>query len=80
MFMIDKNVGLGCQGWVVYLRNIGQDGVKYLVLVWGLGVGIGLVEYEWFFECLVLYGFIVYFEVFISSGLELKFVIIWLQQ
>ncbi|MGB3622141.1 MAG: hypothetical protein WBA20_12405 [Ketobacter sp.] len=77
---IDKNVGSGRQGWVAYPRNIGQDGVKHPVLVWGPGAGTGPAEYEWFLERLASHGFIVYSEVSTSSGSELKSAITWLQQ
>ncbi|WP_461423494.1 poly(ethylene terephthalate) hydrolase family protein [Ketobacter sp.] len=77
---IDKNVGSSREGWVAYPQNIGQDGVKHPVLIWGPGGGTGPAEYDWFLNRLASHGFIVYSEVSTGNGTEMKSAMTWLQQ
>ncbi|GAB1258207.1 hypothetical protein NBRC116494_27090 [Aurantivibrio plasticivorans] len=75
---MDRSTGPGRDGWVGRPTNIGQDGIKHPVLIWGPGAGTGPEDYEFFLDRMASHGFVVYSEVSTSSGGEMTDAIDWL--
>lgn len=74
----DRNTGPARSGWVVRPVNLGADGLKHPIFIWGPGGGTGPAEYDWFLDRLASHGFVVYSEVSTGEGTEMDRAIDWL--
>lgn len=75
---IERNTGPRRSGWVVRPTNLGADGVKHPILIWGPGAGTGPSSYEFHLRRIASHGFVVYSQTSTSSGREVTAAIDWL--
>ncbi|MET0335294.1 MAG: hypothetical protein ABW190_13560, partial [Rhizobacter sp.] len=65
-------------GWVVYPTNLGANGLKHPIFIWGPGAGTGPAEYEFHLRRLASHGFVVFSQTSSNSGSEMTSAISWL--
>jgi hypothetical protein len=75
---VTQNTGSSRNGWVVRPTNLGANGLKHPVFIWGPGAGTGPAEYEFHLRRLASHGFVVYSQTSSSSGSEMTAAITWL--
>lgn len=77
---IDRSTGPSRDGWVGRPTNLGQDGIKHPVFIWGPGAGTGPEDYEFFLDRMASHGFVVFSEVSSSGGREMTEALDWLEE
>ena len=75
---IDMNTGPARSGWVARPTNLGQNGIKHPVFIWGPGAGATPSSYEFHLRRIASHGFVVFSQVSTSSGSEMRAAIDWL--
>lgn len=75
---IDTSAGSARSGWVVRPTNLGQNGLKHPIFVWGPGAGATPSSYEFHLRRIASHGFVVYSQVSTSGGSEIRAAIDWL--
>jgi len=72
------NTGPARAGWVVHPTNLGANGLKHPVFIWGPGAGTGPSNYDFHLRRIASHGFVVYSETSTNSGAEMTAAINWL--
>lgn len=75
---IQQSAGSSRSGWVVYPTNLGANGLKHPIFIWGPGAGTGPAEYEFHLRRLASHGFVVFSQTSSNSGSEMTSAITWL--
>ncbi|HEX3139839.1 MAG TPA: hypothetical protein VHQ87_07280 [Rhizobacter sp.] len=75
---VTQNTGSSRNGWVVFPTNLGANGLKHPLFIWGPGAGTGPAEYEFHLRRLASHGFVVFSETSSNSGSEMTAAITWL--
>src|SRR5690606_31693700 len=75
---IERNTGPSRSGWVVRPTNVGADGLRHPIVIWGPGAGTGPSNYEFHLRRIASHGFVVYSEPSTNSGREMTAAIDWL--
>lgn len=73
-----RNTGPGGDAWVVHPSNLGANGLRHPIFVWGPGAGTGPSNYDFFMDRLASHGFVVYSEVSTGDGNEMEDALDWL--
>jgi hypothetical protein len=68
---VTQSTGSSRSGWVVRPTNLGANGLKHPIFIWGPGAGTGPAEYEFHLRRLASHGFVVYSETSSNSGSEM---------
>jgi hypothetical protein len=75
---VTQSTGSSRSGWVVRPTNLGANGLKHPIFIWGPGAGTGPAEYEFHLRRLASHGFVVYSQTSTSSGSEMTAAMTWL--
>jgi hypothetical protein len=75
---VTQSTGASRNGWVVRPTNLGANGLKHPIFIWGPGAGTGPAEYEFHLRRLASHGFVVYSQTSSNSGSEMTAAISWL--
>lgn len=75
---VTQSTGSSRSGWVVRPTNLGANGLKHPIFIWGPGAGTGPAEYEFHLRRLASHGFVVYSETSSNSGSEMTAAMTWL--
>lgn len=73
-----RNVGSRNNGWVVHPSNLGANGLRHPIFIWGPGAGTGPSNYDFFMDRIASHGFVVYSEVSTGDGSEMTAALNWL--
>ncbi len=73
----DRNVGPS-NGWVVRPTNLGQNGMRHPIFIWGPGAGTGPSNYSFHLNRIASHGFVVFSAVSTGDGSEMRAAINWL--
>jgi hypothetical protein len=75
---ITQSTGPARSGWIGRPTTLGANGLKHPIFIWGPGAGAAPSNYEWLLRRLASHGFVVYSEVSINTGSEMKAAIDWI--
>lgn len=75
---VTQNTGSSRSGWVVRPTNLGANGLKHPIFIWGPGAGTGPAEYEFHLRRLASHGFVVFSQTSSNSGSEMTAAMTWL--
>lgn len=75
---ITQSTGPTRAGWLVRPTNLGQNGLRHPVFVWGPGAGATPSSYQDHLTRIASHGFVVYSEVSTSTGSEIRAALDWL--
>lgn len=73
-----RSTGPGGNGWVVHPTNLGAEGLRHPIFIWGPGAGTGPAEYDFLLRRIASHGFVVYSEVSTGNGSEMSAALDWI--
>ena len=75
---IDQTSGPGNGGWLIHPTNLGADGVKHPVFVWGPGATTGPQQYQDMLRQWASHGFVIYSKPSTNDGAWMRQGLDWL--
>lgn len=75
---IEQNTGPARSAWVVRPTNLGANGLKHPIFIWGPGGGTGPSNYEFHLRRIASHGFVVFSQTSTSGGAEMANAMTWL--
>lgn len=75
---IDRYAGPSRDGWVVRPTNLGSNGLRHPIFIWGPGAGSDQTDYEDHLRRIASHGFVVYSETSTNTGSEMTAAMDWL--